>query len=110
VDPGAIRNVRAAIELAFHDSKAADRMIQLAESFSSGDYEAALRLLLEHNAFIMYARNGSQPWARLEGAKVDVRYRDESGHLIPATELPDYWRNTYFINSLKTITSTLRVA
>jgi hypothetical protein len=110
IRPQAILGVRATIDDAFHDARAADRIVQLAEAFESGEYEAALRLLLEHNAFIMYARNGSQPWARLEGNKVDVRYRDESGRLISAGELADYWRNTYFINSLKTITSTLRAA
>jgi hypothetical protein len=109
IDATAIERLRPTLSSAFsHDGQAADRFTHLALAFAQGDYAHALRLLLEHNAFIMESRNGSQPWARIEGGKLDVRYRDESGVLMPADELPSWWSNTYFINSLHTVVTTLR--
>ena len=110
VDPTAIAAVRPTIAEAFQDSRAADRFVLTAEAFTAGDYGEAIQFLIDHNAFVMQARNGSQPWVRLEGGKLDVRYRDESGWLLPAEELPDYWRSTYFINSLKRVVTTLSAA
>jgi hypothetical protein len=111
IDPTAIAMLRPTIAAAFHDDeKVADRFVQIATAFAAGTYDEALRLLLAHNADVMQARNGSQPWVRVESGQLDVRYRDESGTLVPADELPEHWRNTYFINSLKTVVSTLRAA
>jgi hypothetical protein len=107
----AISRVRHTVAAAFHESEpAARRFEDLASALRGGDYEALLRLLLEHNRFVMQARNGSQPWVRLDGAHVDVRYRDESGHLLGRDQLRDYWRNTYFINSLRSVVRTLTPA
>jgi hypothetical protein len=111
VDPAGVGELRPTLLTAFHqDERAAARFIDIATTFSQGAYEDSLGLLLEHSAFVMEARNGSQPWARLDAGKVDVQYRDESGELIPGNELPDRWRSTYFINSLHTVVTTLRAA
>jgi hypothetical protein len=110
LDPDAIEAERTTIAAAFGTEEAAQRFLSIASAFRNGAYDEAVRLLLEHNAYIMQTRNGSQPWVRVEGGKLDVRYKDESGMLLPGHMLPDEWRNTYFINSLKNVESSLRAA
>lgn len=109
VDAAAIEALVPKITKAFQDrATPAQRFAQLATAFKSGDYEAAITLLLEHNREVMDARDGSQPWVRLERGKLDVRYRDETESLWPRERLQDGWRSTYFINSLKNVIMQLR--
>jgi hypothetical protein len=109
IDPDSIASYSTTISKAYQDDlRIASRFVTVANAFVQGDFEQALFTLLDHNADVMRLRNGSQPWARLERKKVDVRYRDESGSLIPGKELPTRWRNTYFINSLKDVVMELR--
>jgi hypothetical protein len=105
----AIGSLRPDIAVAFGGDEPAERIVDMARAFVAGNYEDVIRLLLAHNAYVMEKRNGSQPWIRIDNAKLDVRYRDESGMLIDKSLLPHTWRNTYFINSLKSIETTLRV-
>ena len=62
-----------------------------------------LHALLDHNQYIMRVRNGSEAWARLDGERLDVRYRDETEGLPDRAALPLLWRSTYFIDALKSI-------
>ena len=75
-------------------------------SLASGKYDAAIRALLDWNAGVMAARK-SAPWARLEGGRIDVRYRGAEQLLPEEDELPTLWRNSYFFDSLKKITRQL---
>ena len=43
---------------------------------AGGDYETVLKLLVEHNGFVMGARNGSDPWVRVTKGVFEVRFRD----------------------------------
>jgi hypothetical protein len=104
VDADAVALLRARIAEAFPEDRAASRFVDVAQALGSGDYDAVVRLLLEHNVYVMDARKGSKPWVRIEKGKLDVRYRDESGALRSRDELPHAWRNTYFINSLHSVT------
>jgi hypothetical protein len=111
VDPDAITSLSVNIGKAFQEEEsAAKRFVDIAQALEQGSYETVLHQLLEHNAYVMRIRNGSQPWARLDGSKIDVRYRDESGALISKEDLPHRWRNTYFINSLKDVVSELQIS
>ncbi len=107
IDPDAIDALRPRLAESNHGEAAAERFAAISIAFASGAYRDALGLILEHNAFVMQARHGSQPWVRLDGSRLDVRYRDESGHLIPGEDLPHVWRNTYFLNSLKAVVTEL---
>jgi hypothetical protein len=78
----------------------------LASSLFEGDYATAARAAMDLNAAVLKARGGN-PWVSLEGGRISVRLKEESGSLIPREKLPRPWSNTYFINSLKSLGHTI---
>lgn len=84
----------------------ADRWIGFAESLFQGDYESALRLLIEQNEATMQARGGAA-WIADRQGRLHVRVRDEQGTLPAREELATLWRFPYFLDSLLAITSEL---
>ena len=78
------------------------------EALGSGDYAGAIRSLVEWNSAVMESR-GAAPWVRLgERRRLDVRYRGIEPRLPDRGELPELWRNSYFIDALKLVTRQLR--
>jgi hypothetical protein len=110
VDVPAFQTLQLEVGEAFHDVAAGERWGRVAAALSAGEYEALVRLLLEHNAFVMQSRNGSNPWVRLAHGRLDVRFRDEVVDLPNRRGLPEMWVNNYFLNPLKSVVSTLRAA
>jgi hypothetical protein len=103
LSPEALSLLLPTLTSILRDEAPARRLIEIATHLRTGHFEAVIRLLLEHNREVMQSRNGSQAWVRVDGDRLDVRYRDESGGLIPRDLLPEYWSSTYFIDSLKSI-------
>ena len=97
------QRARPEIEAAYGSPEASARLVGAAQALADGDYEAVLHALLDHNQYIMRVRNGSEAWARLDGERLDVRYRDETEGLPDRAALPLLWRSTYFIDALKSI-------
>ena len=78
------------------------------EALTTGNYEEAVIAVLDWNAKVMAVRNAA-PWARLaEDGRLDVRYRGIERLLPDADDLPMLWHNSYFIDSLKSVTRQLR--
>ena len=74
---------------------------------SGANYLETLRALLEWHNSVMNGRGGSS-WVQIgDNGKLDVRYRGAEQELPSTDELPELWRNDYFINSLKAITRQL---
>lgn len=107
VDGGAFRELQVQVAEAFGEPSAGERWTRIAEGLAAGKYEAVVTLLLEHNDFVMRSRNGSDPWVRTANGRLDVRFRDEASELPSRRELPDLWRNNYFLNPLKEVVVTL---
>jgi hypothetical protein len=85
------------------------RWVRLARSLASGDYEGAVGLLMEQNAFVMKVRAGAAPWVDVSNNRVRVRLRDDDDGSLPKKgELPNLWRHSYFIDSLRTMAVALR--
>ncbi len=76
-------------------------------ALDAGQYEAVVRGLLKWNELVMAGRKAA-PWIRLTKDKLEVRYRGNERELPDRTELETLWRNSYFINSLKTVTRQLQ--
>jgi hypothetical protein len=77
-------------------------------ALAQGDYEAAIRAVIDWNAKVQQARKGA-PWVVLtDSGQIEVRYRVIEQLLPEADELPTLWRNSYFIDALKSITKQLR--
>ena len=77
------------------------------EALGNGDYAGAIRLLLDWNKAVMETR-GAAPWVRLgDRRRLDVRYRGNEPRLPDGDELPELWRNSYFIDALKNVTRQL---
>ena len=85
----------------------AQRWLAVAGHASRGEYVALVRELVGVNRAVMGARGGAA-WIELEGDRLRVRYREESGRLPTREELHDLWVFPYFIDSLRTIGLALR--
>jgi hypothetical protein len=107
IDVGAFRELQAELGEASHEPTAGERWVKIAEALASGQYDKVLTLLVEHNAFVMGTRSGSQPWVRVTGGTLDVRFRDDVSKPPARRELPDLWVNNYFLNPLKDIVMAL---
>ena len=79
---------------------------QADQALGTGQYDDAIKAVLDWNALVMQ-RRGSAPWVRLARGKIDVRYRGQDQRLPDADELGTLWRNTYFLDSLKDVTRQL---
>jgi hypothetical protein len=91
------------------DPETGRRWVKLARALASGEYEAALGLLMEQNAFVMKVRAGAGPWVDLSNRLIRVRLRDDDVNGLPEKgELPTFWRHSYFIDSLRTVAVALR--
>jgi hypothetical protein len=85
------------------------RWVRLAHSLASGDYEGSVKLLLEQNAFVMKIRAGAAPWVDVSNHVLRVRLRDDDGGDLPEkSELPTFWKHSYFLDSLRTMAVALR--
>lgn len=70
-------------------------------------YEATVDALVDWNALVMKRRNG-YPWVGWgPRSTLDVRYRAEEEYLPAGEALDLLWRNTYFLESLRSITAQL---
>lgn len=110
IDPLAVEELWRALPELSNSADGGRRWLQLATALASGRYESAIQLVLEQNATVMSARSSFAPWAVVrEDGCVQVKYRDEQlGRLPSADELPMLWRHAYFIESLRTVASSLR--
>ena len=75
-------------------------------ALNAGAYEDAIMALLEWNKLVMAARKAA-PWMQLTSGKLDVRYRGQEKELPAGDILPQLWRNSYFIDALKSIVHLL---
>ena len=82
-------------------------MEQCYAGLHDGDYKEALLALLDWNQVVMSDR-GASPWLRCgEHGRLDVRYRGNDQLLPNKNELNELWGNSYFIDSLKSVTKQL---
>ena len=83
-------------------------MSNCCDALSIGDYTAVVEALIEWNTKVMEGRNAA-PWVKLnKKGKIDVRYRGLNQEIPKGDDVPLLWRNSYFVNSLKSITFQLR--
>lgn len=76
-------------------------------ALARGDYKDAVLSALEWNRLVMRARQ-AVPWIREVEGRLDVRYRSVERVLPTGDELGELWRNSYFIDALKSVTRQLR--
>lgn len=82
---------------------------RVVDGFIGGDWVQAIDAVLAWNNLVMQARRGTG-WVGIADGRLDVRYRGNEGALPSREELPDVWRNSYFLGTLKAITAQLEVA
>lgn len=76
----------------------------LAQALNNGDYETAVVTLIDWNSEVMARRNAA-PWVQISNRVLDVRYRGTESELPNGDELANVWRNSYFLNALKSVTA-----
>jgi hypothetical protein len=74
--------------------------MELVRALAAGRYDRAIELVIGINASVMQRREGSAAWIVIERDRIRVRLADERTDLPSVAEAEDYWRSTYFINSL----------
>lgn len=107
VDPVAFAELRA--EIGAQDPATGDRWVGIANALAAGKYGELVDLLMEQNAAVMALRGGT-PWIEKRQGKLHVRFRDEQGRLPQRNEIPSLWRFSYFLDSLRMVTSALQVS
>lgn len=91
------------------EAETGQRWVKVGTALASGDFEGALRLLMEQNGFVMKVRAGAAPWVDISNGRLRVRLRDDDPGNLPARdELPNFWRHSYFLDSLRTMAVALR--
>jgi hypothetical protein len=104
IDPDAIEGIRGEFANAHDEQASSDRWVRLAHALASGDYDAAMSILIEQNREVMASRGSGAPWVELRDSKLHVRFLDESSGQLPTqSELPFLWTNSYFLDSLRTV-------
>ena len=78
------------------------------DALRSGEYLRAVNTILHWNDVVMSAR-GSAPWIKTVGGKLDVRFRGLEASFPTRDDLPELWRNGYFLDSLREVTFQLGV-
>jgi hypothetical protein len=106
VSPEAYERVTAEV-IASAGEAVATAMKVTVDCLARCDFGHALEHLLSWNKIVMEQR-GSAPWIRVTTGRVDVRYRGNPEPLPDATELPQLWRNSYFIDALREIVHQLQ--
>lgn len=76
----------------------------LAQALNNGDYETVVVTLIDWNSEVMARRNAA-PWVQISNRVLDVRYRGTESELPNGDELAHVWRNSYFLNALKSVTA-----
>lgn len=109
IDLDAITSLEAELRDSTGEEETGQRWVQVARMLTSGDFERALALLLEQNSFVMKARAGAAPWVDITNGRLRVRFRDEDGEDLPKrSQLSEFWRHSYFLDSLRAIALALR--
>ncbi len=109
MDVDRIRDLQGELATVPGDAEGYSRWLRTGIAMAQGDYAGALTLLLEQNNAVMKARSGAAPWAELKDGKIQVRFKDEQPGTLPkAVDLPEYWRNPYFIDAMRSIAFALR--
>jgi hypothetical protein len=109
IDIDAVTSLETELRDSTGEASTGQRWVQVGRLLASGDFERTLALLLEQNRFVMTVRAGAAPWVGIDNGRLRVRFRDEDGEDLPKrSELPDLWRHSYFIDSLRAIALALR--
>ena len=103
VDREFIAGMQPEIAAATGNGKSARRWLDIADLLTAADYSRFVEHLVATNTDVMQTRHGSAAWVSIESARLRVRVPDETEDLLPASEVENLWRSTYFINSLWTI-------
>jgi hypothetical protein len=102
LDPSRFLDVTPAVNDATGETETSTRVRAISSCLREGRFEEGLRLVVQHSDNVMQRRSGGA-WVAIKNDRIEVRYSDQTGEPMEAAELPDAWRNTYFLNALKSI-------
>jgi hypothetical protein len=109
IDPDSTASLETELRDSTGDAETGRRWVKVARALEAGEFDVAITLLMDQNAFVMKARAAGGPWVDLSSGRLRVRFRDENnGELPDRSELSDLWRHSYFLDSLRTIALALR--
>lgn len=90
------------------DADAGARWVSIGNALQSADYKHAILNLLDQNRFVMNTRSGAAPWIESSNGRLRVHYQvSDSGSLPTGSELANYWRHPYFLDSMRAMALAL---
>ena len=95
-------DVMPAVNDATGETETSTRLRAIGSCLWEGRFEDALRLIVQHNEHVMQRRSGGA-WVAIKNDRIEVRYSDQTGEPMDGADLPDGWRNTYFLDALKSV-------
>jgi hypothetical protein len=110
IDLEAFRMLKPELQDIAGNPEPAKRWMALAEGLATGDYAETIRCAIDQNRHMMKTRGGGAPWISIDQGRLGVRFRDETGRLPAATDLPGLWRFPYFLHSLRVMAIALKEA
>jgi len=102
LDPAPFLDVMPAVNDATAETETSTRLRTIGSCLREGRFEEAVRIVVQHNEQVMQRRSGGA-WVAVKNDRIEVRYSDQTGEPVAAAELSDAWRNTYFLNALKSV-------
>jgi hypothetical protein len=109
IDPDETALLETELRDSTGDADTGRRWVKVARALSAGEFGTAIALLMEQNAFVMKTRAAGGPWVDMSDGRLRVRFRDDNAGALPdKSELPDFWRHSYFLDSLRTVAFALR--
>ena len=91
-----------AVNDATGETETSNRLRTIGSCLREERFEDALRLIVQHNEYVMQRRSGGA-WVAIKNDRIEVRYSDQTGEPMDGAELPNGWRNTYFLDALKSV-------
>jgi hypothetical protein len=102
LDPSRFLDVIPAVNDATGETDTSARLRAIGSCLREGRFEEGLRLIVQHNEYVMQRRSGGA-WVAIKNDRIEVRYSDQTGEPMDGADLPDGWRNTYFLDALKSV-------
>ncbi len=109
VDVDALTSEQKELCEAVGDNGAGARWVSIGKALQSANYKHAIINLLDQNRFVMSTRSGAAPWIELTNGRLRVHYQVSGSSSLPSkSELQDYWRHSYFLDSLRAMAQALK--
>jgi hypothetical protein len=107
LDMTGLEDLRAELSAAV-GGPVADEWLAAARALVGGDLDEAIERLISINSVVMKARGSAGAWIEVRNDLFHVNFREDRSDLPARKDVPQLWRSSYFLDSLRTVTADVR--